>query len=65
VASLVLDTSDNTTSGVEAKEALKKIFKINVKQAYEYFGHLSKDTTRMTAKYLGVNLSRGSLPVWV
>jgi hypothetical protein len=38
-------------------------FRINVKQAHEYLGHLSKDTTRMTAKYLGKNLLRGSLPV--
>ncbi len=30
-ASVLLDTSDNTSSGVEAKEALKKIFKINVR----------------------------------
>ncbi len=63
MASVVLDTSDNTSSGVEAKEALKNIFKINVKQAHEYLGHLSKDTTRMRAKYVGMILSRGLLPV--
>ena len=48
---------------MKAKEALKKIFKINVKQAHEFLGHLSKDTTRMMAKYLGMTLSRGLLPV--
>jgi hypothetical protein len=63
VASVVLATSGNTSSGVEAKEALKKIFKTNVKQAHDYLGHLSKDTTRMMAKYLGMILSRGSSPV--
>ncbi len=61
VASVVSDTSDETTT--KAKEALKKIFKINVKQAHEYLGHLSKDTTRLTAKYLGMNLLRGTFPV--
>jgi hypothetical protein len=59
-----LDTSDNTFSGMEAKEALKKIFKINVKQDHEYLGHLSKDTTRMMAKYLGMIFLHGSLPVY-
>jgi hypothetical protein len=63
MASVVLDMSDNTFSGMEAKESLKKIFKINVKQAHEYLGHLSKVTTRMTAKYLGMILLRGLLPV--
>jgi hypothetical protein len=63
VASVVLDMPDNTPLGMEAKEALKKIFKINVKQAHEYLGHLSKDTTRMTAEYLGMTLLRGLLPV--
>ncbi len=42
---------------------VKKIFKINAKQAHEYLGHLSKDTTRMLAKYLGMILLRGLLPV--
>ncbi len=60
---MVSDTSYNTSSGMETTEALKIIFKINVKQAHEYFGHLSKDTTRMAAKYLGIILLRGSLPV--
>jgi hypothetical protein len=46
-----------------ATEAFKKIFKINVKQAHEYLGHLSKDTTRMTAKYLGMILLHGLFPV--
>jgi hypothetical protein len=55
--------SDNMSSGMEAKEALKKIFKINVKQAHEYLGHLSKDTTRMMAKYLGMILPHGLLHV--
>jgi hypothetical protein len=63
MASVVLDTSDNTSSGVEAKEALKKIFKINVKQVHEYLRHLSNDTTRMMAKYLGMILLHGLLPV--
>ncbi len=63
VASVVSDTSENRFLGVEAKGALKKIFKINVKQAHEYLGHLSKDTTRMTAKYLGMILFRGWLLV--
>jgi hypothetical protein len=63
IASVVLDMSDNTSSGVEAKETLKKIFKINVKQAHEYLGHLSKDMTGMIAKYLGMILLRGLLPV--
>jgi hypothetical protein len=54
VASVVSDTSEETTT--KAKEALKKIFKLNVKRAHEYLGHLSKDTTRLTAKYLGMNL---------
>ncbi len=63
MASVVSDASDNTTSGMDVKEALKKIFKINVKRAHGYLGHLSKDTTRMTAKYLGMNLLHGTLPV--
>ena len=63
MASVVLATSGNTSSGVEAKEDLKKICKNNVKQAHEYLGHLSKDTTRMTAEYLGMTLLRGLLPV--
>ncbi len=61
VASVASDMSEETTT--KAKEALKKIFKINVKRAHEYLGHLSKDMTRLTAKYLGMNLSRGTLPV--
>jgi hypothetical protein len=36
---------------------------MNVKQAHEYLGHLSKDTTRKMAKHLGITLSRGPLPV--
>jgi hypothetical protein len=32
MASVVLDTSDNISSGVEAKEDLEKIFNINVKE---------------------------------
>jgi hypothetical protein len=59
----ILTNGCNTSSGVEEKEALKKIFKFNVKQAHEYLGHLSKDTTRMMAKYLGMILSRGLSPV--
>ncbi len=55
------DTSEETI--MKAKEALKKIFKINVKRAHEYLGHLREDTTRLTAKYLGMNLLRGTLPV--
>jgi hypothetical protein len=46
-----------------SKKALKKIFKTNVKRAHDYLGHLSKDTTRMMAKYLGMILSRGLSPV--
>jgi hypothetical protein len=42
---------------------VKKIFKINVKQAHKYLGHLSEDTTRKTALQLGMNLLRGTLPV--
>jgi hypothetical protein len=61
VASVASDTSEETTTNT--KEALKKIFKINVKQAHEYLGHLGENTTRLTAKYLGMNLSRGTLPV--
>jgi hypothetical protein len=61
VASVASDTSEETTT--KAKEALKKIVKINVKWAHEYLGHLSKDTTTLTAKYLGMNLSHGTLPV--
>ncbi len=61
MASVVSDTSEETTT--KAKEALKKIFKINVKWAHEYLGHLSKDTTGLIAKYLGMNLLRGTLPV--
>jgi hypothetical protein len=61
VASVASNTSEETTT--KAKEALKKIFKINVKWAHEYLGHLSKDTTRLTAKYLGMNLVHGTLPV--
>ncbi len=63
MASVVLDTSDNTSSGMEAKEALKKIFKINVKRTHEYLGYLSEDTTRMMAMYLGMIFLRGLLPV--
>jgi hypothetical protein len=63
MASVVFDSSVNTSSGVEAKEALKKIFNINVKQAHEYVGLLGKDMTRMAAKHLGMILLRGSLPV--
>ncbi len=58
MASVVSDTSEETTT--KAKEALKKIFKINVKQAHEYLEHLSKDKTKLTAKYLGMNLLRGT-----
>ena len=58
MASVASDTSEETTT--KAKEALKKIFKINVKRAHEYLGHLSKDTTRLTAKYLGMNLLCGT-----
>jgi hypothetical protein len=61
VASAAPDTSEETTT--KAKEALKNIFKIKVKRAHKYLGHLSKDTTRLTAKYLGMNLSHGTLPV--
>jgi hypothetical protein len=61
LASVASDTPDKTTT--KAKEALKKIFKINVKRAHEYHGHFSEDTTRLTAKYLGMNLLRGTLPV--
>ncbi len=45
------------------KEEAKKILKINIKQAHEYLGHLSEDTTRKTALQLGMNLLRGTLPV--
>jgi hypothetical protein len=61
MASVASDTSEETTT--KAKKALKKIFKINVKRAHAYLGHLSKDTTRLTAKYLGMNLLHGTLPV--
>jgi hypothetical protein len=61
VASVASDTSEETTT--KAKEAPKKIFNINIKRAHEYLGHLSKDMTRLTAKYLGMNLLRGTLPV--
>jgi hypothetical protein len=61
VASMASDTPEETTT--KAKEALKKIFKINVKQAHEFLGHLSKDMTRLTAKYLGMNLLRATLTV--
>ncbi len=61
MASVASDTPEKTTT--KAKEALKKIFKINVKRAHEYLGNLSKDTTRLTAKYLGMNLLRETLPV--
>jgi hypothetical protein len=64
MASVVLDMLDDTSSGMKAKEALKKSFKNNVKQAHEYLGHLSRDITRMMAKYLGMILLHGSLPVW-
>ncbi len=59
VASVVSDSSNLES----LKEEAKKIFKINVKQAHEYLGHLSKDTTRKTALQLGMNLSRGMLSV--
>jgi hypothetical protein len=59
VASVVLD-SVNLES---PKEEAKKIFKINVKQANEYLGHLSEDTTRKMAHQLVMHLSRGMLPV--
>jgi hypothetical protein len=58
VASVASDTSEEAIT--KAKEALKKIFKINVKQAHEYLGHLSKDSTRLKAKYLGMNLLCGT-----
>jgi hypothetical protein len=61
MASVASDTSEETT--MKAKEALKKIFKINVKRAHEYLGHLSEDTTRLTATYLGMNHLCGTLPV--
>jgi hypothetical protein len=63
MAFVVLNMSNNKSSGVEAKKALKKFFKINDKQVHEYLGHLSKDTTRMTAKYLGMILSCGLVNV--
>jgi hypothetical protein len=58
-ASVVLDSSNLESP----KEEAKKIFKINVKRAHEYLGHLSEDTTRKTALQLGMNLLRGMLPV--
>ncbi len=60
VALVVLD---NTIKSAKETTEVKKILKINVKQAHEYLGHLSKDTTRKMAKRLGMTLSRGSLPV--
>ncbi len=58
-ASVVLDSSNLENP----KEEAKKRFKINVKQAHEYLGHLSEDTTRKTALQLRMNLSRGALLV--
>jgi hypothetical protein len=60
VASVVSDSSHLESP----KEEAKKIFKIKVKQAHEYLGHLSEDTTRKMAHQLGMSLSRGTLPVW-
>jgi hypothetical protein len=59
VASVVSDSSNLESP----KEEAKKIFKINVKQAYEYLGHLSEETKRKMALQLGMNLLRGMLPV--
>ncbi len=61
IVSVASDTSEETTT--KAKEAPKKIFKINVKRAHEYLGHLSEDTIRLTEMYLGMNISHGTLPV--
>jgi hypothetical protein len=49
VASVVLDSSNLESP----KEEAKKIFKINVKQAHEYLGHVSEGTTRKTAHQFG------------
>ncbi len=59
MASLVSDSSNLESP----KDEAKKIFKINVKQAHEYLGHISEDTTRKMALQLGMNLSRVKLPV--
>ncbi len=42
---------------------MKTIFKINIKQAHEYLGHLSEDMTRKTAHQLRMNLLRVMFPV--
>ncbi len=55
--------SDNMIKIAKETKEVKKIFQINVKQAHEYLGHLSKDMTRQMAKHLGMTLSRGSLPI--
>ncbi len=59
VASVVSDSSNLESP----KEEAKKIFKINIKQAHEYLGHFREDMTRKMALQLGMNLSRGMLPV--
>ncbi len=59
MASVVLDSLNLKSS----KEEVKKIFKINIKQAHEYLGHLRDDTTKKMALQLGMNLSRGMLLV--
>jgi hypothetical protein len=59
VASVISDSSNLESP----KEEAEKIFKINVKLAHEYLGHLSEDTTRKTAHQLGMNLSKGTLLV--
>ncbi len=53
----------SVVSNADTSAVTKKIFKINIKHAHEYLGHLSEDTTRLTAKYLGMNLLHGLLPV--
>jgi hypothetical protein len=41
---------ESNSSNLESlKEEADKIFKINVKPAHEYLGHLSEDTTRKMA----------------
>jgi hypothetical protein len=49
----------SVVSNADASVNAKNIFKINVKRAHKYLGHLNEDTTRLTANYLGMNLLPG------
>jgi hypothetical protein len=49
--------------GKKGAETKKSILKMSIQRAHDCLGHLSKDTTCKTAGILGIELSRGALPI--